>query len=56
MVQHLLERHECDHDEFWPRIPGAHQCEECNDHLPNYILQCGQCGIRACRRCRLNRL
>ncbi|EAW16109.1 BRcat and Rcat domain-containing protein [Aspergillus fischeri NRRL 181] len=56
MVQRLLERHECDHEEFWPRVPGAHQCEECRDHLPNYILQCGQCGIRACRRCRLNRL
>ncbi|KAH0388043.1 hypothetical protein KCU92_g1140, partial [Aureobasidium melanogenum] len=51
----LQRNHECDH-ERWTchRIP--YRCEECNDQLPEYIYECRQCHIRACQRCRRNRL
>ncbi|KAH0404864.1 hypothetical protein KCU89_g700, partial [Aureobasidium melanogenum] len=51
----LRRNHECDH-ERWTRHDGRHRCEECNDMLPYYIFECRQCHIRACLRCRRNRL
>ncbi|THY93488.1 hypothetical protein D6C93_05612 [Aureobasidium pullulans] len=51
----LEANHECDHEK-WRWINGPHRCEECNFQLPNYIFECRQCRIRACWRCRRNRL
>ncbi|THW44344.1 hypothetical protein D6D21_04939 [Aureobasidium pullulans] len=51
----LEANHECDHEK-WRWISGPHRCEECNFQLPNYIFECRQCRIRACWRCRRNRL
>ncbi|POR37265.1 Uncharacterized protein TPAR_02531 [Tolypocladium paradoxum] len=51
----LRQNHECLHTR-WTSRGGAHQCEECHDNLPNYIYECCQCRIMACRRCRFNRL
>ncbi|KAK4142439.1 uncharacterized protein C8A04DRAFT_38244 [Dichotomopilus funicola] len=51
----LVENHECDHTS-WRSRGGTHRCEECNHTLPNYIYECRQCQLLACRRCRFNRL
>ncbi|KAH6640997.1 hypothetical protein F5144DRAFT_119358 [Chaetomium tenue] len=51
----LMENHECEHTS-WRSRGGSHQCEECYHTLPNYIYECRQCQILACRRCRFNRL
>lgn len=51
----LEANHECNHEK-WRWISGPHRCEECNFQLPNYIFECRQCRIRACWRCRRNRL
>ncbi|PWY92769.1 hypothetical protein BO70DRAFT_357912 [Aspergillus heteromorphus CBS 117.55] len=56
VAQNLLERHECDHNGRWKRIDQGQQCEECHDYLPDFILECRQCHLRACARCRMNRL
>lgn len=53
--QNLRDNHECRH-ETWRVESGAFQCEECLDHLPQYIYECVNCRIRACRICRRNRL
>ncbi|EEQ92672.1 IBR domain-containing protein, variant [Blastomyces dermatitidis ER-3] len=52
----IRERHDCFHLGRWQRIDGRHRCEECMFQLPNFILQCQQCRLRACVRCRHNRL
>lgn len=54
-VNNLRTRHECDHEK-WKYVGGRHQCEECSHTLPSYIFECRQCQIRACNRCRRNRL
>ncbi|KAK3493427.1 hypothetical protein B0T13DRAFT_490167 [Neurospora crassa] len=54
-AQHLLENHECDHAR-WKGRGGRFQCEECHDWLPQFIYECQQCRLLACRRCRFNRL
>ncbi|KAH0359485.1 hypothetical protein KCU65_g9938, partial [Aureobasidium melanogenum] len=46
---------ECNHAR-WARHQGRHRCEECNNMLTRFILECRQCHIRACQRCRRNRL
>lgn len=51
----LQRNHECDHKR-WNFHRGRHSCEECGDMLPQYIFECVQCHIRACWRCRRNRL
>ncbi|KAG9250615.1 uncharacterized protein F5Z01DRAFT_665335 [Emericellopsis atlantica] len=53
--QNLRDNQECGH-ESWSIRPGAFQCEECQDHLPQYIFECAGCRILACRTCRHNRL
>ncbi|KAH7356784.1 IBR finger domain protein [Rhexocercosporidium sp. MPI-PUGE-AT-0058] len=55
VVQDLLDRHGCDHGS-WRWVRGPHECEECRHDLPDYIFECRQCHIRACNRCRRNRL
>ncbi|RMY82301.1 hypothetical protein D0861_07947 [Hortaea werneckii] len=52
---HLQIHHDCDHDR-WRWVKGRHQCEECLFTLPQYIFECRQCHLRACNRCRRNRL
>lgn len=54
-VQELRDNHECRHNR-WKFVPGPHRCEECSYHLPGYIFECHQCRLRACNRCRRNRL
>ncbi|KAK3491135.1 uncharacterized protein B0T23DRAFT_318018 [Neurospora hispaniola] len=54
-AQHLLENHECAHAR-WKGRGGRFQCEECHDWLPQFIYECQQCRLLACRRCRFNRL
>ena len=56
MMQVLRERHECDHRGYWERIPGPHECENCNQNLPSFILRCPHCHVQMCRRCKKNRL
>ncbi|KAK4188586.1 hypothetical protein QBC35DRAFT_522767 [Podospora australis] len=52
--QNLMANHQCEH-RSWGSRSGRHRCEECHDTLPNYIYECRQCRIMACRRCRFNR-
>lgn len=54
-ADYLIENHECNHVR-WRSIGGYHRCEECFHWLPQFIYECRQCRIRACRRCRFNRL
>lgn len=56
VVDQLRDRHECLHRGQWRRIGGRHQCEECFHTLPDFILECPRCRIRACVRCKRNRL
>ncbi|KAK0666973.1 hypothetical protein QBC41DRAFT_396779 [Cercophora samala] len=53
--QNQIINHECQH-ERWSSLQGRHRCDECHHTLPNYIYECRQCRIMACRRCRYNRL
>lgn len=55
IMQDLNDNHECDHLR-WNNRPGPRQCEECYDVMPNFIYECRQCHIIACRRCRRHRL
>jgi hypothetical protein len=54
-MQNLRDRHNCNHGS-WRYVSGSHQCEECRYTLPSYIFEYNQCRIRACNRCRRNRL
>ncbi|RAL02908.1 Rcat domain-containing protein [Aspergillus ibericus CBS 121593] len=56
VAQDLLERHKCDHESCWKRINRGQVCEECHEYLSAFILECRQCHLRACVRCKLNRL
>lgn len=55
IIENLRERHACTHRR-WNAVYGSHECDECHDEMPDYIYQCRQCRIRACRKCRFNRL
>ncbi|KAK1573278.1 IBR finger domain-containing protein [Colletotrichum navitas] len=54
-AQNLVTNHQCLHG-TWRSRSGSYRCEECHDRLSVYIYECAQCRIRACRRCRFNRL
>ncbi|KAF6826810.1 IBR finger domain-containing protein [Colletotrichum plurivorum] len=54
-ARYLVENHECIHNS-WKYRSGVFSCEECYNVLPQYIYECRQCRIRACRRCRFHRL
>lgn len=51
----LVENHQCLHQR-WRSRGGSFQCEECYHQLPQFIYECRDCRILACRRCRFNRL
>lgn len=55
IMTNLRDNHDCSHDR-WRWIKGTHCCEECHFTLPSYIFECKQCLLRACNRCRRNRL
>lgn len=55
MAEHLRENHECTHPK-WTTVWGPHQCESCHNFLDRFILSCRECEMRACVRCRRNRL
>ncbi|KAJ0413966.1 hypothetical protein BJY00DRAFT_321444 [Aspergillus carlsbadensis] len=55
-VEELRKNHECWHAEGWRRVSGRHRCEECLEWLHNFILECDDCKLRACVRCKRNRL
>ncbi|KAK3343438.1 hypothetical protein B0T25DRAFT_508249 [Lasiosphaeria hispida] len=54
--RNLVANHDCQPHGPWRRRGGASRCEECHHYLPDYIFECTQCRIMACRRCLLNRL
>lgn len=54
-VENLRQRHNCDH-EGWHTVRGRHDCEVCSDTLLDFINECNRCPLRACNRCRNNRL
>ncbi|KXH25105.1 IBR finger domain-containing protein [Colletotrichum salicis] len=54
-AHNLVENHQCAHP-TWRNRHGGFRCEECHDFLREYIYECAQCRIHACRRCRQNRL
>lgn len=54
-VAGLRQNHECRHYD-WHFVRGRHECDECHDVLPEFIFTCTRCDIRACKRCRYNRL
>ncbi|KAJ5991339.1 hypothetical protein N7499_011998 [Penicillium canescens] len=51
IVAQLRVQQECDHEDDWVRIEGEHNCDECDEHMPCFILQCPGCNMRACQRC-----
>ncbi|KAL3453499.1 hypothetical protein BJX65DRAFT_125315 [Aspergillus insuetus] len=52
----IREVQHCAHPGRWLRVDEGDNCEECGQYLPNFILECRNCHLRACRRCKLNRL
>ena len=56
IAQELRDRHDCEHEGRWRRIDGRSRCEECGHWLRDFILECRHCMLRACVRCRRNRL
>ncbi|KAL8376012.1 hypothetical protein RB595_007224 [Gaeumannomyces hyphopodioides] len=54
-VQNQRQNHNC-RNHIWRRATGAFNCDQCGQHLREYIFECQQCQVVACRRCRLNRL
>ena len=56
-MERLREDHECAHDEGWRKVTtGSLRCEECTHTLGAFLLECRQCNLRACVRCKQNRL
>jgi len=55
VLPNLEENHKCHHN-YWLRLKGSHQCEECLDTLRFFIYECRRCRSFACRRCRYNQL
>lgn len=51
----LVENHDCQ-VHSWKSRRGSFRCEECHHFLPEFIYECRNCRILACRRCRYNRL
>ncbi|KAG8423170.1 hypothetical protein J3458_000086 [Metarhizium acridum] len=51
----LVANHDC-WNHRWKSRRGHFQCEECFDYMPEFIYECRDCRLMACRRCRYNRL
>ena len=56
IASNLRERHDCAHEGWWRKIDGEAICEACNGRLRAYVLECPHCLLRACARCKRNRL
>lgn len=54
--EELQAHHQCEHLSGWTYSRGGAQCEMCSYHLPEYIFVCSGCRLRACNRCRRNRI
>ena len=42
----------CNHEDFWPKIKGGHECGNCARSCNAFIFRCPDCGILACAFCR----
>lgn len=51
----LRERHECEH-RYFKRVNVEARCELCRANMHGYLLECRQCHLRTCVRCKRNRL
>ncbi|PSR83390.1 hypothetical protein BD289DRAFT_370024 [Coniella lustricola] len=49
----ILRNHACMRH-TWRQLDGRHQCQECYDHMPTYIMECQLCRMLVCRRCSHN--
>lgn len=56
MANAIQDEDECEHVDEWEVIDHDGVCEMCDDHLPDFILQCPECRMQVCRRCHDNRL
>lgn len=56
MVRQLRNNYECRHQQRWIYARGGGRCELCHHFLPLYLFRCTGCRIRACNRCRHNRV
>lgn len=58
-AEELEANHDCTHEGYrpWQKVDrGDLTCETCSYRLPNFILECRRCHLRACVRCVRNRL
>ncbi|KAK4892455.1 hypothetical protein LTR27_009111 [Elasticomyces elasticus] len=56
-AQELRDNHECEHNQRWTRMTtGSLRCEECMYIQHRFVDECNRCHLRACYRCRTNRL
>ncbi|KIJ63803.1 hypothetical protein HYDPIDRAFT_182115 [Hydnomerulius pinastri MD-312] len=59
MIRETMDRlrvdHDCNHQK-WKYRHGGGNCETCGHYLPHYLFRCQGCEIKACNRCRRNRL
>ncbi|KAK0277161.1 hypothetical protein LTR91_000380 [Friedmanniomyces endolithicus] len=55
-AQNLRDNHECNHGRWTRRRTGSLQCEECLFQAQVFVDECDRCHLRACYRCRTNRL
>ena len=57
--ENIREDHECAH-RYFKRVNGVNGgenlCELCRSRLTGYLLECRQCQIRICVRCKRHRL
>lgn len=54
-IAELRVNHDCDNHN-WRYRHGEGYCNECNHHLPIFMMRCTNCQILACKRCAQNRL
>ncbi|VUC33395.1 unnamed protein product [Clonostachys rosea] len=54
-MTHMIGFHVCGHPS-WNVQEGYHLCELCGFALRDYVMGCDQCRVRACDRCRENRV
>lgn len=58
--QNILERHNCDHDEWFNRVDdpprNGYRCELCEQRFYTFILRCPGCHMQICASCKRSRL
>ncbi|KAL9128578.1 MAG: hypothetical protein Q9217_002777 [Psora testacea] len=42
----------CQHNKFWPKVAGVHECSVCSKVFKSFILQCPDCKKIACASCK----